>query len=629
MGADMLEGARHALLPVRPRPVSGESTGGYLMRVAGANGFASVARLRSTLKSSSTEPLAELFERLQLSAEEWAGLYGPVPRSWSTSPPLEGLPATDFNFSCRRWCPTCLGDSCAHEGRWGLKLACVCVRHAVWLRESCPRCGQLQRWSVTYLDRCECGARLAEVAVEPASAAMAAITARLFGRPLASSAVGLDQLVRLRPCELSRLIRYLGQFGVGSQPAKPGKISDLHRLAVAKRLVEGALDLMLEWPKRLDGLLMATHRSGGDTPSVKRTFSALYRVLYQELQGPAYQFLRDAFEDYLHRNWWGIVCKRNRLFLSGTVQGHPRLTMRRAAEVADLAPAVLQQVAQQSLFGESVTLPSGRRFSTLHVDEVAHIASAARGAQSMAQLARTLELPASRTRELVAAGVIAPLIARSGDSRPAAWLFAHSEIDRFMIEPAEVSDREAVSLRHVLRYGQLRTGDAAEIVRAVLEQRLTTWGRSSEAVPIGRALLDREVLRHWLIRRRSQGSDMSIDQASRVLGIKQQTAYDLVRRGMLRSVRSDRECRRISTADLEGFRVRYVSLVDLANAEKCAPRALLPRINARPVCGPSVDGARQYFFRRSDLDRFPREGARVDAIGSVSVGDRQSINRSF
>ncbi len=58
----------------------------------------------------------------------------------------------------------------------------------------------------------------------------------------------------------------------------------------------------------------------------------------------------------------------------------------------------------------------------------------------------------------------------------------------------------------------------------------------------------------------------------------------------------------MSSRDIERFQTTYVSLASLAGETRRSPRALLAELFASPVCGPSIDGTRQYFYRRADID---------------------------
>lgn len=96
-----------------------------------------------------------------------------------------------------------------------------------------------------------------------------------------------------------------------------------------------------------------------------------------------------------------------------------------------------------------------------------------------------------------------------------------------------------------------------------------------------------------------------MDAAAKALGIKQQVAYDLVRFGILHSTAVGVLGQRVSAVDIERFQTTYVSLASLASGARRSPRALLAELSASPVCGPTINGARQYFYRRSEIEIRP------------------------
>jgi hypothetical protein len=114
---------------------------------------------------------------------------------------------------------------------------------------------------------------------------------------------------------------------------------------------------------------------------------------------------------------------------------------------------------------------------------------------------------------------------------------------------------------------------------------------------------------------------MTIDQAAQRLGLKQQVAYDLAQRGLLATVKEQSKGRRVEPEELEVFRSTYISLAELSRHLQHGPKWVLQNIRAFPVTGPSVDGCRQYFFRRSEIA--PLMGQRFEtgetslACGSV------------
>jgi len=147
----------YSALPVRPRPIDGEATLGFLMRVARANGYETLRQLGNTFRS-----FDGLCQALGLSTEEKQALFGPHPSFWGASEFSNGLTAADFNHSQMRWCPLCLRESVHLRGPWLLKISCVCNRHLIRLHERCPSCGSVQRLERVNLEQCACGAWLAD-----------------------------------------------------------------------------------------------------------------------------------------------------------------------------------------------------------------------------------------------------------------------------------------------------------------------------------------------------------------------------------------------------------------------------------------------------------------------------------
>jgi len=85
----------------------------------------------------------------------------------------------------------------------------------------------------------------------------------------------------------------------------------------------------------------------------------------------------------------------------------------------------------------------------------------------------------------------------------------------------------------------------------------------------------------------------------------QQVAYELVRSGLLHSVVSvdgRQRGRRVTLQAIDEFRCRYVALTDLARSRGVGVRRMLGDLSARPIFGPRINGARQYFYRRSDIE---------------------------
>jgi hypothetical protein len=94
---------------------------------------------------------------------------------------------------------------------------------------------------------------------------------------------------------------------------------------------------------------------------------------------------------------------------------------------------------------------------------------------------------------------------------------------------------------------------------------------------------------------------MSVNEAAQQLALKQQVAYDLIQHGLLVTTESELQGRRITRAYIDAFQATYISLAEFSRSVHRAPRWVLKNIHVAPISGPSIDGSRQYFFRRSDV----------------------------
>lgn len=478
---------------------------------------------------------------------------------------------------------------------WGLKLQCVCEKHGTPLTDCCPSCGALQRFERSNINQCSCGARLDRGDCGTVPPKVWAIN-----RWLAHGS-GADQtLSKLSAADWHRLVRFLGQFTADSQPKRPGQISGLHHLEAASAIISRTAELLDDWPHQFYVLLAALQAQGTAKLSVRQSFGRLYRVLYRDLRAPVFQFLRDAFEEYLKENWWGFVCKRNRSFKAETVANHPRLTLEHAACQAGTSTSLVRHLIQAELIpAQEEKLPSGRHLRSVHQNDVGRISALAEGAMTLGEAANFLALPKRRVRELVLAGLLTTIVSRI-TTNAAAWLFSKEQLSVLSdLRGAVQGEPGLVSLHQILK--SLRKGEFPALIKALKNGTLSS-AIGSPGSPIGRLMLDASLVHSWLEEYRIATNDwLSVDLAARVLGLKQQVVYELVARGLLKTTLTTSNVWAITPAQLLVFKNMYVSLVEIASEQGRSPRWVLHKIKALPVCGPSVDGARQYFFSRSDL----------------------------
>jgi hypothetical protein len=398
----------------------------------------------------------------------------------------------------------------------------------------------------------------------------------------------------------------------------------LHRVEKALVLANATALLLEDWPKNFHALLHRARSEHLDASHLAQAYGPMYRVLYRDLAAPSFDPLRQVFEQHLHDNWFGLLGRRNRWLRIDTISTHPRQSATSVAEKTKVGVAAIRHLAEcETVSAYTVHHGSGRVARAFPEEVIQHIQHLKQDSVTLRDGASILRVARRRVRELLDAGLIRAWVDRRRANASTWWL---SKSDVMML--ATIGERIAsargdrpfcVSLRTVLKTWRFQQGEFPALVRAMLAKELTVRRPLTLTAGLGCVELLPEELRGWLSNlRRGNQAWLSIDEAARRLGLKQQVAYELVARGLIVSSIQDRG-RRIAPQAIDSFRCAYVSLSELAAEKSMAPRRMLALLKSRPVCGPRVDGARQYFYRREDVGDLCALVSNVDT--TLAVGD--------
>lgn len=493
-------------------------------------------------------------------------------------------------------CPLCLSECSFLRRSWHLKAVTACPQHRCRLVDRCASCGaRVAVFRLTEM-KCGCGAALA-------------------ARPAGSPCTELELALARAACELlqhdagpttfqtlSRLVNFLGQFGSGNFPQKPGKLNGLDRLEVACDLAASADWLLASWPVNFEEVLskrLAHVRASSFSARLPEVFGSLYRVLYRRLAGPEYQFLRDGFEAFLQAHWWGLLCKRNTRLSAETIAGHPRMSRREAGKKTGVALSKLKRLVEsKAVDADVVCTAAGRQLTFIDQADLPDLTALAGAALTLQEASRRLALPERMVRQMIEAKLVSLVSARP--TRNGVWMVS----ERLPTVPVATVEAPAQPLRFVLRYWRLTDHERIGFIDAVLRGELgSAIGSSCEKQALGDACVNVAALRLWIEHMRcgQSASMLTVTQAARQLGLKGEVAYELANLGLLRCARTQDGSRKIAPEDVARFRDEFVSLASLAKDRGTSPRSLLQKLEAAPVIGPSIDGSRQYFFRRADV----------------------------
>lgn len=578
---------------VRPLPQPIELLDGYVLRLLRANGFSD---RRAVFQYSDSYRF--LMEHLSADWDQHVTMFD---KSKHSLEKLSGLAQQRVFTPHIRWCWRCLEESQHWRGEWILRTSVICVHHKCRLEDRCVNCVSTAVVSA-HPEKCHC----CGTARRSASTQKIAENLLRFQRFLYNwreTAPEQKRLFGLDFYQAAKLIFYLGQFDLGVVPAKM-------RFRVEDRTVENdylilkrAVKAISNWPRGFTQLVRSIQPES-TTNSLKKDFRSFYFVLYRSLKEPCYQFVRDVFEKYINSCWAGVISARNTSFSKSARQSHPRQTLAVVAKAAGIENATVSHLAKANLVPHNVVnFPTGRRSLSVDKNVLSSLESSQKDRLTLNEAALLLKIPRRRLRILLDNGVVkarlSPVIHQT-----ASWHISKLEISLLLITPTQRSTSKSVSLNHILRYSRLTDHEFVGLVNSLIDGVLGSVG-IDRRISLGEVVLEKQGFQTWLHKFRSINTGtVSIDEAARKLGIKQQVAYELVRSGLLETVSCKADSRRVALEALNKFQSEYVALAELARVNKCSPRAMKRFLSCCPVTGPEVDNNRQYFYRRSDLVNF-------------------------
>lgn len=366
-------------LLIRPLPLAYESRQGYVLRLSSLNGFDHPRWCVSLAKpgDGTVERRASLNALTGHDDAALSILRGPIFGLGALNVRDSGNVALRYwNTRFQRYCPICLAEQRYHRAIWGVTFGVACHKHAVWLRDDCPRCRQTIRWTSASLGKCSCGTLL-ENAAAPACTEYARSYAHLLACALDSGTSVAQEpsanLPDLKAEELLRLTWFLGAYAM-RQTAKTQKISGVTQFDQAIVMVQATSEVLFDWPGSFHRLLdeiSAERKSVGSGNKLSGHFGRFYHTLYKNFPEATFEFLHDGFESYIGRNWTGQLAKRNRRFSPEARDLHEWISVKETAKILHIRTAkVIELVKNGELVGRFFPTSSGRRMGSILKDSV-------------------------------------------------------------------------------------------------------------------------------------------------------------------------------------------------------------------------------------------------------------------
>ena len=596
------------VLPVRLSPFRDEGAQGYLLKLAEGN-LLNTDELKSIgitfdydillsndiLVDKTIDP--DLHRHVAYISELWQSDH----RVW--------------NVQYARFCPQCLAEHGYWKVEWELNFYDVCHHHQAWLIDQCSSCGNKLNWHRSQLSRCNCGSILHAEQSKQCPINMVDIARAISRKILQQDIKGLPEVLQKTDIEQTqRLIRYLGNYMSLASGKNPLKIRQAGNLNNSWPVTTLAAEVIAEWPNAFHHALTQLEKQNrvDGRPSLNEVFGHAYHYVFKALKERPFDELRHQFELWINAAWKGGIAKRNKRITSTVLQNAAWIPASIACDFLGISHQRLDLLIREgSIQGETHISDKGRKFMMVRRDNLQQAKDHLFGLIDMTTAGQLLGLQKRRMRQLL--NLVFSDAKKLGTSPGAPWAVSRLEVNKLLelsvnLEYVSIPDEDSVSLGHVLRYWAWSNQDIASLIFSVKSHEIVPANLLDTVPGIAAWNFKESELKNWKLKNQNgMGAWLTITQTAKILGVKEQVAYELVRLGYLQSEVMPKQVKRgtrIKRSTIDKFNQTYVFATKIAEAMGCSPRKVINHLASfekHPFSGPNTDGARQILYKREEV----------------------------
>lgn len=566
-------------LHVRPLKQEGESTRGYIWRLAALNGLNA----------------AEKYQEIASSVP-----HAITPSSLQFNP--ENLNPRYRLFAHFRYCPSCWNDGAYFRQEWDLALLPVCPKHLSPLIQL-----PMHLPSIIWKEKYATGSikeRLNKECLEIRYPLVRVLREKVFGFAEAEPNGLLSLFKNMDANEVFSLVLLFGAYGKTARKGKPRKVCFKSNVKIALQLFDSAARVFVSWPTSLEKILPCPVKQNLANRRVLKEYSYFLSAVGKELRNQCFGEIKQDIYQHVLSTWpEAIDLKTNWVHCTSKRMNIPGATV---SAYCGVSLSVLKSwIKRKVILGSVRYLASGKEQVTIPKSEINRINVLK--TSDLASVSKAVEIPKSTLRALIKLGIIEAFKSQPGSP----WVILPESLEIFrrsIVSKAKLKRNTAdlMSIDEASRFYCDRAHHQWDIYQAIYTGQLCVYRLNKRVHLISKELfLRKNDLTDW---QRAEET-ISIPQLAERLHIKQEVAYHLVAMGLIDVLNYGRQGRFVTEVAMAQFVNDYVFLRELAKIYSTSSTALLhylASLNVHPVTGPSVDGSRQYVMKRASLpDSWP------------------------
>lgn len=599
-------------LPQKLSPFNDEGPNGYLMRLADAN-LLTIKDLKNIGIGYNLEQLKSFGLLDQEIVDNKLKQNLAQINSWRESG------KTILNEKHARCCPKCLDEIGYWRLEWEILFNDVCHHHQIWLIDECGSCHKKLNWQRRELLRCECGADIRQEKCNLSSAPKSMIElSRVLSQKLGSSSEQVNSMLPLAKTNIEqsqRLIRYLGNYMNQVTGKNPLKMIDAGDLNNSWNVTSLAAEMLNKWPESFHESLTKlekTNHKKKDRPSLNEVFGQAYLYIFDHLQEPAFNEVKNQFEFWIAKSWRSGLAGRNKRLLPEILKNATWIPSIAACDYLGVSIQRLKMLIREgAIEGETYISAKGREFIMVRRDGLPETKAKLFGMINMVSAQELLGIHKRRMRQLLR--FLFKDARKLGTSRAAPWEVSRIELNKILdvsneLLTVSIPDEDCVSLGHIMKYWTFTNQEIANLIFAVVKKDINPVNNLDTERGISAWVFRKTEIQLWKLKLEGGLTNwMTIDKASKVLGVKQQVAYQLVKISLLKAEvmpEQRKQGTRVSKRSIEEFKQNYIFSTQIAEKLGCSSKKVIKDLafmGVKPVSGPSVDGMRQMLYKRDQV----------------------------
>jgi len=537
-------------------------------------------------------------------------------------------------------CPACLREAAYIRRIWEFTLVTVCPMHRCLLEDKCPNCGKHISWLRNRVTVCPCNYDWREYKSPAIENSELSITLqihllchmtveRVSTRPdeiFKSNRLyrmDLQYLVATLIFIASQLIRSGHQRGkrlidtTGKNFARTMRNVEIHELLCK------SLTVFNDWPNNYFDFLEWRREHIPNrrfTSGINRDFYEYKSALYYQLAASQFDFMREAFEEYLATKWEGGYTAYLKRLSPALLARSKYASKNEAKEFLHITGGGVGRLIALGKLKAVVRQEGNVKSFLIERSSLEFVKHEFGQLLNFKQTMAILDVAKQRVYQLLEYGLLKPVSGGCIDQR-SELAFSLEDIRSLLtvigskVEKArQVAPSESIGFLKTLRILGRKSINIGQFIQIILEGTIcpievnTKAGLSSmlfSKIDINRYIIELE--------RNRLGETYSAAEVAEKLGVGLSNVRFLINKGIIpvcRPAVKGHHDLRISKSTVDIFNSTYVlpaKLVHQFNTTSSRLTNLLIAHGINPISGPKNDGGRQYIFNREDLEKVDLE----------------------